>query len=113
MSLRSIPSIVLAFILYNAIVFISGTTEVLNHALFELPMLSGGVWRFEVGDLIILITLFLLFAELIKATWGILPLYSGPSIFTATEGLANLTPETYTGLDLFGLQPVENVGWEK
>ncbi len=51
--------------------------------------------------------------ELIKETWGILPLYSGPSIFTATEGLANLTPETYTGLDLFGLQPVENVGWEK
>ncbi|GAB3271229.1 hypothetical protein GCM10027426_06100 [Microbacterium lacusdiani] len=37
----------------------------------------------------------------------------GPWISMATEGLANLTPETYTGLDLFGLQPVENVGWEK
>lgn len=51
--------------------------------------------------------------ELIKATWGILPLYSGPEIRTVSKGLANLTPETYTGLDLFGLQPVENVGWEK
>lgn len=51
--------------------------------------------------------------ELIKETWGILPLYSGPEIRTVTKGLANLTPETYTGLDLFGLLPVENVGWEK
>ncbi|MCD1269525.1 ABC transporter family substrate-binding protein [Microbacterium sp. MEC084] len=52
-------------------------------------------------------------AEIIAETWGILPLYMGPWISMATEGLANLTPETYTGLDLFGLQPVENVGWEK
>ena len=69
MSLRSIPSIVIAFLIYNAVVFASGSTDVLNSALFELPMLSGGVWRFEVGDLIILITLFLLFAELIKSTY--------------------------------------------
>jgi len=69
MSLRSLPSIILAFILYNVIVFISGSTDVLNGALFELRMLSGGIWRFTVGDLIILFTLFLLFAELIKATY--------------------------------------------
>jgi hypothetical protein len=69
MSLRSLPSIVLAFILYNVVVFTSGGTEVLNSALFELSMLSGGTWRFTVGDLIILFTLFLLFAELIKATY--------------------------------------------
>ena len=42
---------------------------ILNNALFELPMLSGGIWRFTIGVLIILITLFLLFAELIKATY--------------------------------------------
>lgn len=52
-------------------------------------------------------------SEIIAETWGILPLYAGPWIAAATEGLANLTPETYTGLDLFGLQPVENLGWEK
>jgi peptide/nickel transport system substrate-binding protein len=52
-------------------------------------------------------------SEIIAETWGILPLYMGPWISMAKEGLANLTPETYTGLDLFGLQPVENVGWEK
>ena len=69
MSLRSIPLIVIAFILYNAIVLIAGSTDVLKTALFEIPMLSGGLWRFEVGDLIILVTLFLLFAELIKSTY--------------------------------------------
>jgi peptide/nickel transport system substrate-binding protein len=52
-------------------------------------------------------------SEIIQETWGILPLYMGPWISMAKEGLANLTPETYTGLDLFGLHPVENVGWEK
>jgi len=45
--------------------------------------------------------------------WGLIPLYNGPQIYTVQEGLANLTPEPYVGLDLFGIQPVENVGWEK
>ncbi|KWT65781.1 hypothetical protein [Hyphomicrobium sulfonivorans] len=69
MSLRSIPSIVFALIIYNAVVFVSGGTEVLGNSLFELPMLSGGHWSFKVGDAIILLTLFLLFAELIKSTY--------------------------------------------
>lgn len=51
-------------------------------------------------------------AEIFAETWGIIPLYNGPSISTVKEGLANLTPEPYVGLDLFGVQPVENVGWE-
>ncbi|MEJ1086913.1 ABC transporter family substrate-binding protein [Microbacterium sp. Mu-80] len=45
--------------------------------------------------------------------WGLIPTYNGPSITAVKDGLANLTPEPYTGLDLFGVQPVENVGWEK
>ncbi|MEV8170894.1 ABC transporter family substrate-binding protein [Microbacterium sp. NPDC077486] len=45
--------------------------------------------------------------------WGLMPLYNGPQIYTVQEGLANLTPEPYVGLDLFGITPVENVGWEK
>ncbi|UNK72257.1 ABC transporter family substrate-binding protein [Microbacterium sp. H1-D42] len=49
----------------------------------------------------------------IFADWGLIPLYNGPSISAVKEGLANLTPEPYVGLDLFGVQPVENVGWEK
>ncbi|MCK9795513.1 ABC transporter family substrate-binding protein [Isoptericola sp. 4D.3] len=52
-------------------------------------------------------------SEIMAETWGVLPLYNGPWIAMGKEGLANLTPWTYTGLDLFGLQPVENMGWEK
>lgn len=52
-------------------------------------------------------------SEVVEKTWGIMPLYNGPSIMTAKDGLANLTPEPYTGLDLFGVTPVEDVGWEK
>ena len=51
--------------------------------------------------------------EIIKEAWGVIPLYNGPEIWTVKKGLANLTPEPYTGLDLYGVTPVENVGWEK
>ncbi|UWF76668.1 MULTISPECIES: ABC transporter family substrate-binding protein [Microbacterium] len=52
-------------------------------------------------------------AEIYAQTWGVMPLFNGPEIWTVKEGLANLTPEPYVGLDLFGVQPVENVGYEK
>ncbi|MGO2746244.1 ABC transporter family substrate-binding protein [Microbacterium sp.] len=45
--------------------------------------------------------------------WGLIPLYNGPSISAVKTGLANLTPEPYVGLDGFGVQPVEDMGWEK
>jgi peptide/nickel transport system substrate-binding protein len=51
--------------------------------------------------------------EIIKETWGIIPLYNGPSISVVKKGLANLTPWPYVGLDLFGVTPVEDLGWEK
>ncbi|WP_149085522.1 MULTISPECIES: ABC transporter family substrate-binding protein [Microbacterium] len=51
--------------------------------------------------------------KIIEETWGLIPLYSGPSIYVVKNGLANLTPEPYVGLDLFGVTPIENVGWEK
>ena len=51
--------------------------------------------------------------KIIEETWGVIPLYNGPSIYVVKKGLANLTPEPYVGLDLFGVTPVENVGWEK
>lgn len=52
-------------------------------------------------------------SDLMAESWGILPLYAGPQIMAAKDGLANLTPEPYTGLDLFGVLPVENFGWAK
>lgn len=72
MSLRALPLIVISFILYNVIVLFSGGThadDVLRKVLFELPMVGGARWRFSMGDLLILITMFLLFFELIKSTY--------------------------------------------
>jgi hypothetical protein len=68
MSLRSLPLIVLAFILYNALVLLFGV-DVLDKNLFEIHMLSGGIWKFNWGHLIILATLMLLFIELVKSTY--------------------------------------------
>ncbi|MDQ0648586.1 peptide/nickel transport system substrate-binding protein [Microbacterium natoriense] len=51
--------------------------------------------------------------KIIEQTWGVIPLYNGPSVYVAQKGLANLTPEPYVGLDLFGVTPVEDLGWEK
>jgi hypothetical protein len=68
MSLRSIPLLVISFILYNVVVLTFGQDS-LNTNLFEITMLSGGVWAFNWGHLIILVTLLLLFVELVKATY--------------------------------------------
>lgn len=69
MSLRSIPLIVIAFIIYNVIVFMFGIEALDKLALPEVHMLSGGVWQFTWGDGIILMTLLLLFIEIVKATY--------------------------------------------
>lgn len=83
----------------------TGTPEIDERIANEVSALPTAEEQIEAG--------LALESEIMAETWGIFPLYAGPSIMTVKEGLANLTPETYTGLDLFGLQPVENVGWEK
>ncbi len=70
MSVRAIPLLVFAFILYNALVFLGGGPASLNEPILkDIHMLSGGVWSFTRGDLILLITLILLFIELVKSTF--------------------------------------------
>ena len=72
--LVSLPWIILSVLIYNAVVFLFGTpapaepTEVLGNVLFEIPMLSTAVWKFTVGDAIMLLTLIALFAEILKST---------------------------------------------
>lgn len=83
----------------------TGTAEIDQRIADEVSALPTAEEQIEAG--------LALESEIMAETWGIFPLYSGPEIQTTKEGLANLTPETYTGLDLFGLQPVENVGWVK
>ena len=74
MSLRAIPLIAIAFILYNVIVLLGGNyppDEVLARRLFEIPMLHSDPnvrWVFTWGDFLILSVLILLFIELLKST---------------------------------------------
>jgi hypothetical protein len=71
MSLRSIPLLIISFILYNVVVLFAGSTptDALDTNLFQVSMLSGGTWAFNWGHLIILATLLLLFVELVKSTY--------------------------------------------
>ena len=72
MSLRAIPLIVIAFIIYNIVVLFSGNVpadQILNKELFQIRMVSGADWVFRTSDLIILLTMVLLFVELIKSTY--------------------------------------------
>ena len=73
MSLRAIPLIAVAFILYNVIVLLGGDAPpdvILSKKLFEIPMLHENVrWVFTWGDFLILLVLVLLFIELLKATY--------------------------------------------
>ncbi len=81
MSLRAIPLTVVAFILYNVIVLFSGignseaadgaeaARALLGTVMFNIPMISGVSWPFTWGDFILLVTLVILFIEIIKATY--------------------------------------------
>ena len=87
MSLRAIPLILIAFLLYNFVVLFSGwgtcvdaaagavadgaanARGLLTREIFSLPMLSGARWTFTIGDLIMLVTLLLLFVEIVKSTY--------------------------------------------
>ncbi|MCL4765377.1 MAG: hypothetical protein KJZ80_04000 [Hyphomicrobiaceae bacterium] len=73
MSLRAIPLIAVAFILYNVVVLLGGDSppgEILATQLFEIPMLHAEArWAFTWGDFLILLVLMLLFVELLKATY--------------------------------------------
>ena len=72
MSLRALPLIVIAFIAYNVVVLLGGNVpadDILRKPLFSVPMISGARWVFSLGDLLILLTMLLLFIELIKSTY--------------------------------------------
>lgn len=76
----SLPWILVSVIVYNIIVFIFGPEQadatlgafdpsvVFNEVLFQVPMISGALWSFTVGNMLIIFTLGLLFMEILKAT---------------------------------------------
>jgi hypothetical protein len=71
MSLRALPTIAIPLILYNVMVlFAGGDAEAFFRSpLIAVTMIKGAQWSFSRGDLIILVTMLFLFAELVKATY--------------------------------------------
>jgi hypothetical protein len=79
--LVALPLLVIPVILYNIVVLSSlftggdtanlaagGADAILRDPMFSIPMASGTSWNVGVGDLILLLSLVLLFFELLKST---------------------------------------------
>ena len=68
MSLRAIPVTVIPFILYFVLALVGVTLE--NSLVGDgINMMSGGNWKFNWGDLLLVITMISLFVEILKATY--------------------------------------------
>lgn len=77
--LIALPLLVIPVVLYN-IVVLSGlgdsgmagglvaADDALRQSLFSIPMASGASWNIGIGDLILFLSLILLFFELLKST---------------------------------------------
>ena len=74
--LIAIPLLVVPVVIYNRVILLGGSApdavlgpaSVLSEVLFRVPMTSGVVWSISVGDLILFLSLILLFVELLKST---------------------------------------------
>lgn len=69
--LSAIPLLIVPFILYNlGLTFAlgAGETDIWGRELFTLNMMSGGQWTMTLGDALVVVTLVLLFVEIVKAT---------------------------------------------
>lgn len=77
----SIPWLVLSIVIYNIIAFSSSAPDpivladgetiartVFDYKIFSVDVISGANWSLTIGDVVIVLTLILLFIELIKAT---------------------------------------------
>lgn len=69
MSLRALPLIVIAFIMYNAVVLLGGAdaAATLRREVLPIPLMTTTLWL-TWSDIMILLTMGLLFIELMKAT---------------------------------------------
>ncbi len=70
--MRSFPLMMIAVVIYNLIAAVHGfdpdATVSMLLANVPLKMFSGQVWHFSVGDLVVIVSLCMLFVEVVKAT---------------------------------------------
>jgi len=68
--LAHLPLLIVPFILYNLglLGLFGGAADPWSGRLFSVTMISGGVWTMTLADLMIVITLLLMFVEIMKST---------------------------------------------
>lgn len=73
--LIALPLLAIPVVLYNIVILfgsgsggIAAADETLRQAMFSIPMASGASWNVGIGDLILFLSLILLFFELLKST---------------------------------------------
>lgn len=67
--LSRIPLTIISFLLYNAgIAGLFGGADPWPKQFFDVSMISGGVWSMTLADLMVVIALVFLFAEILKST---------------------------------------------
>ncbi len=66
----SVPLLAISFVLYNIVVFATGSAagDPLQTEVFSMGMMSGGRFSLNMGDGIIIASLILLFFEILKST---------------------------------------------
>jgi hypothetical protein len=70
MYLLGIPLLIIPFAVYNMVEFLTpGATAgaFWTHQLFSVQMMSGAAWTLNVGELLLALSLLILFIELVKA----------------------------------------------
>ena len=67
-SFRAIPLITVSVVIYNLMILLGGK-DVFGAEAFHFPMVNGGRITFSWGDLLLAVTLILLFFEIIKSTY--------------------------------------------
>jgi hypothetical protein len=65
--LKSFPLLLITVVLYNILAFLP-EGRVLTSPVWNITLISGAVWRFTVNDLLICLSLILLYIEIFKAT---------------------------------------------
>ena len=65
--LRAFPLLLIAFLLYNAVVFL-GSENALSAEVFRMGLISGATWVLHASDLLLILGLVLLYVEIFKAT---------------------------------------------
>ena len=70
MLIQVFPLLALSVVVYNIIVLVTGDVEAVLFLQrgIEITLFSGEAWKFTIGDLLIVVSLVLLFVEILKST---------------------------------------------